>query len=104
MTKEEIRYASIALSAAMQNDRDSGMTVMDIARKYNVSKTTVGKRTVNNRKRDGEKDLGHNHFPAGFAREWNMARLKLLGLRPEWMDEWNIARLTLIRLCKKEEV
>lgn len=54
------------LIAAMQRDRDAGMSNIEIADKYGVSRFTVGDHTFS---RDAKRI---------WAREWDTARLRIL--------------------------
>ena len=54
------------LIASMQHDRDAGMSNIEIAAKYGVSRYTVGNHTFS---RDAKRI---------WAREWDTVRLKIL--------------------------
>lgn len=92
---------TVIRATAMQRDRDDGMSVEEIAEKYNVGKVTVYTYTCSNKpmKRQALKD---RRFRLGFASEWNRARYLLqLGLRPAWPDEWNTVRQQILGEIKK---
>ena len=59
-------WLSDNLITSMQRDRDAGLTTIEIAAKYGVSRYTVGDHTFS---RDAKRI---------WAREWDMARLKIL--------------------------
>lgn len=87
---------TVIRAAAMQRDRDDGISVAEIAKKYCVSRVTVYNYTCSN---DPTKNqaLKESRFREGFIQEWNSARyVILLGLRSTWPDEWNAARFKLL--------
>ena len=87
---------TVIRAAAMQRDRDDGMSVEEIAKKYNVGNVTVYTYTCSNKPTKNQA-LKESRFRLGFASEWNRARyMLLLGLRPAWPDEWNAARARIL--------
>jgi len=83
--------------AAMQADRDNGMTLAKIAQKYGVSCTAVQNRVVDKVTPAVLMDSKAYRLPDNFEKEWNDARCRLWGLRPGWIDEWNVARERILK-------
>ena len=87
---------TVIRAAAMQRDRDDGMSVAEIAKKYRVSRVTVYKYTCPNKPMttDPSQKVSRQR---DFASQWNEVRFAiLLGLSTAWIDEWNIARARIL--------
>lgn len=92
---------TVIRAAAMQRDRDDGMNVSDIAKKYNVSEVSVYTYTCSNKPLLSRTEKGKSYAQSDFAQRWNRARyMILLGLRPAWPDEWNAARAKILAAKK----
>ena len=93
---------TVIRAAAMQRDRDDGMNVSDIAKKYNVSEVSVYTYTCSNKPLLNSTEKGKRYSQSDFAQRWNRARyMILLGLRPAWPDEWNTVRHQILGEIKK---
>lgn len=91
---------TVIRAAAMQRDRDAGMSAEEISKKYRVSKVTVYQYTCSNKPMK-TKPSEKASRQRGFASQWNEVRYAiLLGLRTEWIDEWNAARFRILAVKK----
>lgn len=82
--------------AAMQADRDRGMTYAKIAAKYGISETAVCARVVDRETKAVLLDSKSYRLTGDFAKRWNEARYRIWGIRPGWYDEWNEARQKIL--------
>lgn len=82
---------------AMQADFDKGMSHATIAKRYGVSERTVERQVEVRYTESSIIEKRFSEVPDDFEEQWNAARFRVLGIRPEWIDEWDEARQKLLK-------